>query len=97
MIEESPMQKNSNYPTPIQGGVRANTEASTMSLEERIQIKHAQSASQLPVIGGYKRKSRNGSSVYDGPVKPETELHRQLSLPPQQEFIDVAPKLSQQA
>lgn len=49
------------------------------------------------MIGGYKRKSRNGSSVYDGPVKPETELHRQLSLPPQQEFIDVAPKLSQQA
>jgi len=45
MIEESPMQKNSNYPTPIQGGVRANTEASTMSLEERIIIKHAQSAS----------------------------------------------------
>ena len=76
----------SSHPTPMQPKpylhVKTDPDQLTDELVNNLTAWQTQSAQALPQIGGKKTKSRNNASIYDGPVKPETELHKQLSLQP---------------
>lgn len=86
-LEDS--EHKSTLPTPMQYApiMQIKTYPDAFSdAPASLNLQHSQSAKALPKIKGGKSKSRNNASVYNGPVKAETELHRELSLPLGQQF-----------